>query len=88
MPQSPSSRALSSVAACSSHAVAKAGEAIQTAKSSGTGKVVASPSSGSRTIADLQKRAQFVQITGAGLQESHVHDVTITREAPNYPGGV
>jgi IMP dehydrogenase len=40
---------------------------------------------GSRTIADLQQRAQFVQITGAGLQESHVHDVTITREAPNYP---
>ncbi|HEX7693385.1 MAG TPA: IMP dehydrogenase [Sphingomonas sp.] len=40
---------------------------------------------GSRTISDLQKRAQFVQITGAGLQESHVHDVTITREAPNYP---
>ena len=40
---------------------------------------------GSRTIAELQKRAQFVQITGAGLQESHVHDVTITREAPNYP---
>jgi IMP dehydrogenase len=40
---------------------------------------------GSRTITDLQKRAQFVQITGAGLQESHVHDVTITREAPNYP---
>ncbi|MEO5938362.1 MAG: IMP dehydrogenase [Sphingomonas sp.] len=40
---------------------------------------------GSRTIADLQQRAQFVQITGAGLSESHVHDVTITREAPNYP---
>ncbi len=40
---------------------------------------------GSRTIADLQARAQFVQITGAGLRESHVHDVTITREAPNYP---
>jgi len=40
---------------------------------------------GARTIADLQKRAQFVQITGAGLKESHVHDVTITREAPNYP---
>ena len=40
---------------------------------------------GSATITDLQKRAQFVQITGAGLQESHVHDVTITREAPNYP---
>ncbi|MEA1084555.1 IMP dehydrogenase [Sphingomonas sp. M6A6_1c] len=40
---------------------------------------------GSATIPDLQKRAQFVQITGAGLKESHVHDVTITREAPNYP---
>ena len=40
---------------------------------------------GSATIEDLQTRAQFVQITGAGLQESHVHDVTITREAPNYP---
>ncbi len=40
---------------------------------------------GSRTIADLQARAQFVRITGAGLRESHVHDVTITREAPNYP---
>ena len=40
---------------------------------------------GSATIPDLQTRAQFVQITGAGLKESHVHDVTITREAPNYP---
>lgn len=40
---------------------------------------------GSRTIADLQTRAQFVRITNAGLRESHVHDVTITREAPNYP---
>jgi len=40
---------------------------------------------GSATITELQKRARFVQITGAGLQESHVHDVTITREAPNYP---
>src|SRR3546814_462269 len=40
---------------------------------------------GSRTIEDLQKRARFVQITNAGLSESHVHDVTITREAPNYP---
>ncbi|MVZ97239.1 IMP dehydrogenase [Sphingorhabdus sp. IMCC26285] len=40
---------------------------------------------GSRTIADLQQRAQFVRITNAGLRESHVHDVTITREAPNYP---
>jgi IMP dehydrogenase len=40
---------------------------------------------GSRTIPELQARAKFVRITGAGLRESHVHDVTITREAPNYP---
>jgi IMP dehydrogenase len=40
---------------------------------------------GSRTIAELQKRARFVRITNAGLSESHVHDVSITREAPNYP---
>ena len=40
---------------------------------------------GSSTIADLQKRAKFVRITNAGLSESHVHDVSITREAPNYP---
>ena len=40
---------------------------------------------GSATIEDLQKRARFIQITNAGLSESHVHDVTITREAPNYP---
>ncbi|MBS0483236.1 MAG: IMP dehydrogenase [Proteobacteria bacterium] len=39
---------------------------------------------GSATIEDLRTRAQFVQITNAGLKESHVHDVTITREAPNY----
>ena len=41
---------------------------------------------GSATIADLHKRAQFVRMTSASLVESHVHDVTITREAPNYPG--
>jgi IMP dehydrogenase len=40
---------------------------------------------GSSTIEELQKRAQFVRITNAGLRESHVHDVAITREAPNYP---
>jgi IMP dehydrogenase len=40
---------------------------------------------GSRTIPDLQQRARFVRITNAGLSESHVHDVAITREAPNYP---
>ena len=40
---------------------------------------------GSATIKDLQANARFVRITNAGLSESHVHDVTITREAPNYP---
>jgi IMP dehydrogenase len=39
---------------------------------------------GCATIADLQEKAQFVRISGAGLRESHVHDVIITREAPNY----
>ncbi|WP_419809648.1 IMP dehydrogenase [Sphingomonas sp.] len=40
---------------------------------------------GAATLAELRDRAKFVRITGAGLRESHVHDVTITREAPNYP---
>ena len=40
---------------------------------------------GSKTIEELRTKAQFVRITNAGLRESHVHDVTITREAPNYP---
>jgi IMP dehydrogenase len=39
---------------------------------------------GASSIEELQKRARFVRITGAGLRESHVHDVMITREAPNY----
>jgi len=39
---------------------------------------------GCGTIAELQEKAQFVRISGAGLRESHVHDVIITREAPNY----
>jgi IMP dehydrogenase len=39
---------------------------------------------GNRTIADMQKNATFVRITSAGLRESHVHDVSISREAPNY----
>lgn len=39
---------------------------------------------GSATIPQMQERARFVRITGAGLRESHVHDITITREAPNY----
>jgi IMP dehydrogenase len=43
---------------------------------------------GARDIGDFQKRAQFVRITNAGLRESHVHDVAITRESPNYPAGI
>jgi IMP dehydrogenase len=39
---------------------------------------------GCRTIGELQSRAKFVRITSAGLRESHVHDVIITKEAPNY----
>ncbi len=43
---------------------------------------------GGADIPDFQQRARFVRITGAGLRESHVHDVMITREAPNYPSQV
>ena len=39
---------------------------------------------GCRTIEELQQKARFMRISGAGLRESHVHDVMITREAPNY----
>src|SRR6267154_2178272 len=42
---------------------------------------------GARNLTEFHDKAQFVRITGAGLRESHVHDVTITRESPNYPGG-
>jgi IMP dehydrogenase len=41
---------------------------------------------GSRTVAELQERGRLVQITAAGLKESHPHDITMTVEAPNYPG--
>lgn len=40
---------------------------------------------GCRTIAEMHEHARFHRITNAGLRESHVHDVTITRETPNYP---
>jgi len=43
---------------------------------------------GAATIPVFQERARFIRITGAGLRESHVHDVLITREAPNYPSSV
>jgi IMP dehydrogenase len=42
---------------------------------------------GCPTISELHERAQFVRITGAGVAESHVHGVLVTRESPNYPGG-
>jgi IMP dehydrogenase len=40
---------------------------------------------GAATLAEFRDKAQFIRITNAGLRESHVHDVTITRESPNYP---
>ena len=39
---------------------------------------------GAKNLSELNERAEFVKITGAGLRESHVHDVYITRESPNY----
>jgi IMP dehydrogenase len=39
---------------------------------------------GNATIEEMQAGCRFLRITNAGLRESHVHDVTITREAPNY----
>ncbi|HCM83483.1 MAG TPA: IMP dehydrogenase [Rhodospirillaceae bacterium] len=42
---------------------------------------------GNRTVAEMRQNCQFVKITGAGLKESHVHDVQITRESPNYRVG-
>ena len=39
---------------------------------------------GCRTIDELREKAEFVEITSAGMRESHVHDVQITKEAPNY----
>ena len=41
---------------------------------------------GSKDMGELWEKAQFVEITSAGLRESHVHDVDITKEAPNYHG--
>jgi IMP dehydrogenase len=43
---------------------------------------------GAPDIAEFQQKARFVRITNAGLRESHVHDVAITRESPNYPTGL
>ncbi|WP_421928996.1 IMP dehydrogenase [Neoaquamicrobium sediminum] len=43
---------------------------------------------GAANLTELRDRATFVRISNAGLRESHTHDVTITRESPNYPGGM
>jgi IMP dehydrogenase len=40
---------------------------------------------GGKDLKDYQSKARFIRITSAGLRESHVHDVTIVRESPNYP---
>lgn len=39
---------------------------------------------GNATVAAMQSNCKFVRMTGAGLRESHVHDITITKESPNY----
>jgi IMP dehydrogenase len=43
---------------------------------------------GAANLEQFRQRARFIRITGAGLRESHVYDVMITREAPNYPSPV
>jgi IMP dehydrogenase len=43
---------------------------------------------GAKDVAEFQAKAQFMRISSAGLRESHVHDVAITRESPNYPGSL
>jgi IMP dehydrogenase len=40
---------------------------------------------GAKDLASLRRKARFIRITPAGLRESHVHDVIVTKEAPNYP---
>jgi IMP dehydrogenase len=42
---------------------------------------------GASNITEMREKAEFVQITSAGMRESHVHDVQITKEAPNYRVG-
>jgi len=43
---------------------------------------------GAKTLKELHEKAEFVRVSGAGMRESHVHDVTVTRESPNYPSRV
>jgi IMP dehydrogenase len=40
---------------------------------------------GAKNISELKKKAKFVKITNSGLKESHVHDIQITKQSPNYP---
>jgi IMP dehydrogenase len=40
---------------------------------------------GARTVKEFHDKAEFMRISAAGLRESHVHDVTVVRESPNYP---
>ena len=64
------------------------GSAIQVLHQLAGGLRAAMGYTGNATIADMQLGCQFLKITSAGLSESHVHDVTITREAPNYRPGM
>jgi IMP dehydrogenase len=43
---------------------------------------------GAANLAELREKARFMRISSAALRESHAHDVTITRESPNYPGSI
>jgi len=43
---------------------------------------------GGADLKEFRERARFVRISSAGFRENHVHDVSITRESPNYPSGV
>jgi IMP dehydrogenase len=43
---------------------------------------------GCATVAEMQRACRFLKVSSAGLRESHVHDVAITREAPNYRNGI
>ena len=64
------------------------GSAIQVLHQLAGGLRAAMGYTGNATVADMQSGCQFLKITSAGLSESHVHDVTITREAPNYRPGM
>ncbi|EHI48826.1 inosine-5'-monophosphate dehydrogenase [SAR116 cluster alpha proteobacterium HIMB100] len=64
------------------------GSAVQVLHQLAGGLRAAMGYTGNRTVAQMQTGCKFLKITSAGLSESHVHDVTITREAPNYRPGM